>query len=299
MNEMSAVVAEEAIAEEPVTLRARDGYELAGLWIAPREPSAAVLIQAGTGFPKEFYRRFARFGAERGAACLLFDYRGVAASAPAALGEMEMDYTDWGRLDTPAAIDALTARYPDLPATHIGHSVGGHFLGFAPNQDRLVRHAFICVGSGYWGRHALAFRPAELFFWWAYGPVSLALTGHIAPSVLWSGAALPRGVFTTWRRWCAKPDYFRGELAGRLQPHQFEAVAAPIRSFIYSDDPIANRRTAGDMLEVYPNAPSQIAYRRPADYGLKAIGHSGLFRRSAAPAWGEVWDWALHARAEA
>lgn len=285
-----------AVSEDLTVIQAADGYALSALWITPPAPTHAVLIQSGTGFPKEFYRHFARAGAARGAACLLYDYRGIAGSAPDDLSAMEMDYTDWGRLDVPAAIDALTARYPHLPTGHVGHSVGGHFLGFADNADRLQRHAFVCVGSGYWGKHFWTDIPKELFFWWVYGPALIAIKGYLPGGGLWGGTALPKGVFTTWRRWCHKADYYHGELAGRLHPHQFNAVTAPIRSFIYTDDPIANARTAPDMLAAYPQAPSELIHRAPAEFGLKSIGHAGLFRRVNAPAWTEIWDWTLEGR---
>ncbi len=294
-----------AVRETPVRFTAADGYELAGLWVvpdgpAPDAPRAAVLISSGTGFPKEYYRRFATYGAQQGAACFLYDYRGIGESAPADLAAMEMDYTDWGRWDLPAAIATLRAAYPDAPTAHIGHSVGGHFLGFASNQDELHRHAFVCVGSGYWAKHFWASRPMELLFWWSYGPAYLAWKGYIPGGGLWGGTALPRGVFTTWRRWCTQPRYFLDELEGRLKPHHFSAVRAPIRSFIYADDPIATSETARDLIAVYPNAPAEIVVRRAEEYGLRRIGHAGLFRRTNAPAWEEIWRWALdHSASEA
>ncbi len=284
---------ETAIHEEPTSLTASDGYTLSALWIRPSAPTHAVLIQAGTGLPMGFFKRFARFGARRGAACLLYDYRGIASSAPDNLATLQMDYPDWGRLDLPAAIEALVGRYPELPTAHIGHSVGGHFLGFAPNQDRLHRHAFVCVGSGFWGDHPVPTSLFGLLFWWAYGPLFLALKGYIPGGGLWGGAALPRGVFTTWRRWCNSRAYYLNELAERLKPHEFDNVTSPIRSFIYTDDPIANVKTAPVMLKAYPNAPSEIITRKPSDFGLKAIGHSGVFREKNAAAWPEIWDWAL------
>jgi predicted alpha/beta hydrolase len=173
----------------------------------------------------------------------------------------------------------------------MAHSVGGHFLGFMPNHDLISRHAFVAVGSGYWAKHHLANRPRELFFWWLYGPYQLARRGYIKGGGLWSGVALPRGVFTTWRRWCMQPSYFERELESSLQPHAFSAVTAPIRSWIFTDDGIATPETGADMLSVYPNAPSELVVRRPADYGLDRIGHEGAFRAGREQLWAEMWDW--------
>lgn len=277
----------DAVSERPVNFEAADGWPLAGLVIAPKDPHAVALITAGTGFPKEYYRRFALDGARRGYACFLFDYRGIGGSAPDRLGAMVMDYPDWGRLDIPAAIDAAGAAVPGVPLVHVGHSVGGHFVGFASNQDRIARHTFVAVGSGYWGRHHRTYNPLELWFWWGVGPLDLATRGHITRT--WGGEPLPRGVFTTWRRWCHTKRYFLDELATTLRPHHFDAVRAPIRSMIYTDDPIATPRTAADLMEAYPNADAEIVVKRPADYGLSKVGHAGAFRRAGAATWDDIW----------
>ncbi|MES2835736.1 MAG: alpha/beta hydrolase [Pseudomonadota bacterium] len=273
------------------THAAADGYPLSMRVIHGPSPTVAVLVSAGTGMPKGFYDRFARHLAARGAVVLTYDFRGIAGSRPEDLAAMDMDYPDWGRLDMPAALDALAEAAPGLPIVHVGHSVGGHFLGFMGNQHRISRHAFAGVGSGYWGRHHRRYNPLELFFWLAYGPWSLMRRGYIKGGGLWAGTDLPRGVWETWRRWCLKPAYFAEELKDRLKPHHFEAVTAPIRSWIFTDDPIATPVTGPILLEVYPNAPKEIVVRSPADYGVARIGHEGAFRRGLEPLWDEMFDW--------
>lgn len=270
---------------------AADGYPLSMRLISAPEPTVAILVSSGTGFPKGFYDRFARHLAGRGAAVLTYDYRGIAGSRPDDLAAMEMDYPDWGRLDMPAALDALIEAAPGLPTVHVGHSVGGHFLGFMPNQDRIARNAFISVGVGYWGLHHRGYNPLELFFWFGFGPLSLARRGYVKGGGLWAGTDLPRGVFETWKRWCLKRTYFSDELQTTLRPHHYEAVAAPIRSWIFADDPIANPRTAPELLRVYPNAPAEIVLRQASDYGARRIGHEGAFRRGMEPLWDEIFDW--------
>lgn len=270
---------------------AADGYPLSMRLVSGPEPTRAVLVSSGTGFPKGFYERFARHLATQGCAVLTYDFRGIAGSRPDDLAALQMDYPDWGRLDMPAALEALIAAAPGLPVSHVGHSVGGHFLGFMANQDGIARHAFVSVGVGYWGLHHRSYNPLELFFWFGFGPFSLARHGYVKGSGLWAGTDLPRGVFETWKRWCLKPAYFRDELKERLRPHHFEAVTAPIRSWIFTDDPIATPTSAPRLMEVYPNAPSEILVRTPADYGVKRIAHEGAFRRGMEPLWDEIFHW--------
>lgn len=270
---------------------AADGYPLSMRLIAHPAPTSAVLVSSGTGFPKRFYERFARRLAARGACVLTYDYRGIAGSRPDDLAAMVMDYPDWGRLDIPAAVEALGAAAPNLPILHVGHSVGGHFVGFMPDPSVITRHAFVSVGTGYWGSHHRAYNPIELFFWLGFGPWSLRTHGYVKGGGLWGGSDLPRGVFETWKRWCLKSDYFQGELADRLRPHAFEAVAAPIRSWIFSDDPIATPETAADLLRTYPATSAEIIVRRPSDHGVPRIGHEGAFRTGMEPLWDEIHDW--------
>ncbi len=274
-----------------LTAPAADGYPLSMRLISAPQPTHAVLVTSGTGFPKGFYERFARHLAGRGAAVLTHDMRGIGGSRPDDLAAMRMTYEDWGRLDMPAALEALIAETPGLPVTHVGHSVGGHFAGFMPNHAKIKRHAFVAVGSGYWRKHPLSYNPVELFFWWAYGPFSLARHGYIKGGGMWRGADLPRGVFLPWRKWCHDPRYFGERLLTELQPNHFAEVTAPIRSWIFTDDPIANTRTGPDMLKVYPNAPSELVVRRPAEYGVARIGHEGMFRRGMEAVWDEIADW--------
>ena len=275
------------------TACAADGCPLSMQLVSGPAPTVAVLVSSGTGFPKGFYARFAKHLAARGAAVLTYDYRGVGGSRPDDLKTMQMDYPDWGRLDMAAALDALTAAAPGLPVVHVGHSVGGHFLGFMGNQGRIDRHAFVSVGSGYWGRHHRDYNPLELFFWLAYGPYSLARHGYIKGGGLWAGTDLPRGVFETWRRWCLKEPYFLDELKDRLKPHHFDAVTAPIRSWIFTDDPIATPVTSPILLQVYANAQTEMTVHSPADFGVKRIGHEGAFRRGMEVLWDQIFDWLL------
>src|SRR5690606_11336008 len=274
------------------TAPAADGYPLSMRLVSAAQPRIAVLVSSGTGFPKGFYERFARYLAGRGAAVLTYDFRGIAGSRPDDLKAMRMDYPDWGRLDMPAALDALIEAAPDLPVVHVGHSVGGHFLGFMANQDRIDRHAFVSVGTGWWGGHHRTYNPVELFFWFVLGPRHIRRHGHVKSGGWWRGTDLPRGVFETWKRWCLKPAYFLDELAqGRLEPQHFAEVKAPIRSWIFTDDPIATPGTGARLMRAYPKAAADIVVRRAGDYGVKRIGHEGAFRKGMEPLWEEILVW--------
>lgn len=280
-----------AFEERAIEILTRDDTILSGTLFMPDKPRFAVLVSAATGVPARFYARFAREGAARGVAVLTYDYRGIGGSAPQSLRGYQADKLDWGRSDFPAALDALARAAPGVKLRALGHSVGGHLLGFAHNHALIDRFAFVSVGSGYWAKHRFPMNMQGLFLWFVYGPACMSLFGYLPEGGLWGGAALPKPVFTLWRRWCLSPRYFFDELPERLQPNSFHEVATRIRSFIYADDPIANMQTAQDMLDCYPNADTDIFLRAPSDYGLKSIGHNGPFRPVHKPAADEIWNW--------
>ena len=67
-----------------VSFAARDGRSLAGLLLAAARPRGALLVNGATGFRREFYLKFATYCAARGYHTLVYDYRGIGASAGSA-----------------------------------------------------------------------------------------------------------------------------------------------------------------------------------------------------------------------
>lgn len=278
------------IHEHEFYLPARDGYMLSARSFLPENARATVLVSSGTGFPKELYARMARFGAERGYAALIYDYRGIAGSAPAEIRGFDANIMDWARQDFPAALDAAEALAPGKPLFTLGHSVGAHLLGFADNAHKAKAHGFVTAGTGYHGAHEPGYRPKALFFWWGYGPLMLALHNHIPAGGLWAGTALPRDVFTQWRQWSQRPGYFT-EFYDVLGDHGFDRITAPIRDWTFTDDQLCSRRSADDLLSFYTAAPTEQLRLDPAELGAKRIDHHGAFSRSAKGFWSLPFDW--------
>ncbi len=279
------------VSTKTIRITASDGWELEADIHTSTEPTVAILISAGTGFPRQFYNSIATYLAARGAIALTYDYRGIGGSAGDDLATSDIEYSDWGRFDAAAALDALEDAAPGLPLTHLCHSVGGHFIGLMANHSKITRHAFVSVGTGFFGGHHLRNIPSELYFWWGLGPYSLLRYGYIKAVGGWQGEPLPPRLFKTWRRWSHRRSYFRPDLARSLAPHQYDKVTAPIRSWIFPDDPIATPSTAADLLECYPAAPHEVILRKPSDVGVTRIGHEGALRKGREVLWAEFWEW--------
>ena len=277
---------------QPLAITARDGRTLAGLLIEARTPRGALSINAATGFKREFYLKFAGYCAERGYHALVYDYRGMGASAVAPLSAEPARMIEWGRLDMSAALAALDGRFPQLPLFTLGHSVGGQLIGCMPNQALARAHVMVATSIGYWRGQRVPFRYLALLFWKVLGPLELKTRGYVPRGAVWRGDALPPGVFLEWRKWCLRPQHFAPDLVSDPVRGPFAAVRAPVLCLSFSDDPIATPRAVEALLAFYPNAAIERRLITPAQAGVRHIGHHGFFaERHRETLWRATLDW--------
>jgi predicted alpha/beta hydrolase len=281
-----------ANAAQPFKLRCADGRELAANWIAAPETRAVLVINPATGFPQTFYFRLASYAAERGYGVLVYDYRGMGASAPVTLATESCCMSDWGLQDMRAALAEGAARAAGLPVATLGHSVGGQFLGLLKNHHLARAHVQVAVSVGYWRWELAPFRYLAWWFWRVHGPLMLAFKGYVPTGGGWSGLPLPRGVFEEWRRWCLRPDHFGPDLRTYLRDHVFDDIRAPMLNVGFTDDPIATRRTVTELDRFFPNAVRESRWYTPAEAGSSRIGHEGFFAsRHRETLWRPTFDW--------
>ena len=277
---------------QPLTLEASDGRVLAGLLLESIAARGALCINGATGFRREFYLKFAAYCAARGYHTLVYDYRGIGASARAPLASDTARMSEWGRLDMPAALASLAQRFPQLPLVTLGHSVGGQLIGCMPNQGRARAHVMIATSTGYWRRQRPPFRYLALLLWRVYGPLMLRRCGYVPRGVLWSGESLPRGVFLQWRRWCLSPAAFGAALDEDMSDAAFAAVRGPLLSWGFTDDPIATPAAVEALLRSYAGARIERRWTRPAEAGVRSIGHHGFFAEHHRDSlWRAALDW--------
>jgi predicted alpha/beta hydrolase len=257
-------------------LPARDGVKLAASLFEPAAPNgAAILVNSGTGIPRQFYDSFSAHLARRGFAVLTYDYRGIGQSEAPAAATMEQ----WGRIDQASMIDHLARLRPGAALGLIGHSFGGQVLGLADNVADLRAAVLICSQSGHWrhwprGRRRLRM----LALWWLLIPGLIALTGRFPGS--WIGTAdLPAGIALSWARWGRSPHYVCDARGRALRPYN-DDVAFAVRWLSFADDSIAPLAAVEALWPYYPKASIEHVHRTPAELGVAAIGHFGFFRKS-------------------
>jgi predicted alpha/beta hydrolase len=278
-------------AAQPFSLRCADGRQICAHWIPADARRAVLVISAGTGFPQTFYFRLANYAAERGYDALVYDYRGMGASAPANLADEPCRMSDWGLLDMRTALATAAERAAGLPVATLGHSVGGQFLGLLTNHALARAHVQVAASVGYWPWEHAPFKYLAWWFWRVHGPVMLALKGYVPTGGGWAGLPLPRGVYEEWRRWCLRPGHFGPDLATYLSDNVFMTLRAPVLNIGFSDDSIATRRTVDELNRFFPNVERESRWYTPADVG-GPIGHEGFFHsRHREALWHPTLDW--------
>jgi predicted alpha/beta hydrolase len=279
-------------APRAVSFAAPDGRRLAGLLLAAAAPRAALVVNGATGYLRDFYVRFAHYCAARGYHTLVYDYRGMGASALQPPAREPVRMSEWGRLDMPAALAWLAGSFPQLPLFTLGHSVGGQLLGAMPNAQQARAHVLIGASTGYWRRQQLLFRAVALGFWKLYGPLMLSLRGYVPRGLLWRGAALPPQVFLQWRRWCLAAASFGPLLDADFADSRFGEVRGPLLVWGFTDDPIATREAVSALLRSYSAAIIEERWTAPHEVGVRRLGHHGFFlERHRDTLWSPALDW--------
>jgi predicted alpha/beta hydrolase len=269
-------------------LSARDGVGLAATLFDATPPlRGALLLNGGTGIPRQFYAAFAAHLATRGFTVLSYDYRGIGGSEKPATATIDQ----WGTIDQASMLDHLAQLCPQAAIGLVGHSFGGQVLGLADNIGSLRAAVLITSQSGHW-RHWPAGRRRlrMLALWWLLIPGLTALTGRFPGS--WIGTAdLPANIARSWARWGRSRHYVSDARGQPLRPHN-DDVTFPMRWLSFTDDAIAPLGAVEALRPYYPNAAVERLHLAPTDLGADSIGHFGFFRKSMPrAAWDELASW--------
>ena len=275
------------IEERALVFKADDGAELVGrLFMPSRAPFAAVVLNGATGVPQSYYAHFARWlAAERGMACLTYDYRDVGRSWSGPMAQSSADMTDWGTSDPLAARRALARAVPDTPLWIIGHSLGAMML---PNQrDFTGVSRVIGVASGmvHHSDHPWPYRALALMFWFGAGPLATSLVGYMPGKRLRFGEDLPGGVYWQWRRWCTTRSFYAADLGARLPAPQWRQDI-PVRLVSFSDDDLIPPHCVERLAREGYEGKAQVDVIEPDG----PVGHLSMFARRNAALWPKLLE---------
>ena len=216
---------------------------------------------------------------------LTYDYRGIGGSRqkavvgynqPKPLNGFKASMSDWAALDMTAAVSWMRERYRHLPLGYVGHSFGGQALGLLPNNTEVSRALLIAAQAGYWKLMTSPERYRVYVMLNFIGQPVTRLLGY-APGKMGFGEDLPKGVFLQWVDWVMSPHYLFDDrtLAGLAN---FSKYQGAMRAVCLSDDPWATRPAIELLCAGFPSIKPEIFDVKPADVGVRRIGHFGFFR---------------------
>ncbi len=277
--------------QQDISITCNDGVSLAATLYLPEDPIAAVMIGPATGIRRQFYTHFASYLHDQGFAVITYDNRGIGESLSGSVKRCDASLVCWGEKDMPAVLDELRSRYPQLPCFLVGHSAGGQLVGLMRNAGMLTAMCNFGSSSGRLSNMRAGYLLPAHFFMNVYIPLNNLLFGHTKAHLVGMGEPLPKGVAKQWQQWCNGQGYVQTAFGREVKNHYYDAIRFPSKWIIAEDDNIANLANVHDMLRVFKNMKAEVACLKPADYGLKEIGHMGFFSRRSKVLWPLISDY--------
>ncbi len=246
------------------------------------------IIAPATGVAQYLYDDFARWLNSQGFHALTFDYEGMGLSVNGHVRDSQSDILSWAQYDCPAVLSFVKENFDDLKLVWIGHSVGGHMIGFMGHNPDIDQIITVGCGTGTWWYNAAPTRRIAWFLWYFLVPAVVPIAGYFPGNRLKLMCDMPRGVIMQWRRWCLKKEYAVGYEGDWLR-ERFASVRTPITAIEFSDDDMMSPTNIRMLHELYTNAPQQHIRVTPAEINQKRIGHIGWHRQRYEMLWNKIF----------
>ncbi len=280
---------------QALTIHTAGGHDIVARLFQPqpgKAPAGICIIAPATGVAQYLYDDFAYWLADQGYLALTFDYEGMGLSVTGPLKYCRADKLSWAKFDGPAVLKyvarEIKPRYTDLRCIWIGHSVGGHLLGYMGQRDEIDEIITVAAGTGTWWYNSAPTRRFAWFLWYFLVPVTVPLLGYYPGKKLGIMCDMPKGVMLQWRRWCLNKDYAVGA-EGEWMAERFASVTTPINSIEFSDDEMMSPKNIRLFHRFFRNAPQQHVRISPEEVGQKRIGHIGWHKGRYRALWERVF----------
>ncbi len=263
----------------------------ATIWLPEQEHVGVIIIHPATATPERFYSSFAEYATSRGLAAVTYAYRGTG-TALDARKYSHLRMRDWMNDEVPAVARATRERFPTLPISAVGHSIGGHAMLLGNGIDDV--HRFALVSSHLAATKQIAV-PAERARVAAVlnilGPSLSRTLGYMPGKRLGLGEDMPSAAMIEWGRWARKPGYFFDDPTMQAA-ERAASVTANVLAVGASDDLWASPRQVDALTSRLTSANVERRTYTPTQLGAKRLGHHGLLRRSVGEVfWPELVDW--------
>lgn len=274
-----------------ILITTSDNFPLKGLLFEPTEAiKGAILLNTGLGIPKEFYKNYAAYLAEKGYACLVYDYRGINEVKTDKITAKTINLRNWGLIDMVDTLEFLKIKYPTTKLYLVGHSIGGQLAGLMKNHHLLERIIMISTTGGYWPLFNFPLNIFSAFMWYLHIPITANLIGYMPRSLTYRGVKIAKGVALEWAAFSRKKDYIAAFFNKTIPKNYYTEITQKIDNILFKDDQIATPRAVSSMMDYYTNATVREHWIDPKKHGLARIGHSGFFSKKLGKSF---WDFSL------
>lgn len=238
----------------------------------------SVIVGPATAVAQTYYFKFCQYLAEQGFDVLTFDYRGVGQSRTGTIGNYaDIGFSDWAEHDYPAVIEAMHAWHPSQSLYIVGHSVGGWMPGATRASHRIDGILGVAALSAYWPLMARPHRYGHWLTWNTLVPLTTRVLGY------WPGWAglktdLSAKLGREFAQWAQLPGFLfdAPQFDARGNAEKFTGQLFLLQ---IADDAWGTPEAVSALQPHYPNAKSNLMETlKPADFGLKQIGHLNFFR---------------------
>lgn len=259
-----------------VDITAADGQVLRATVHAKPGASTWLVVNSAMGVRRRFYRHLAGHLAAQGIGVVTYDYRGMGDSVLDEKRLPSVRLEDWGRRDFPAVLGWLREHHGPARVVVLGHSVGGQFLGIAPEVREVDAIVGVATQSGYWRHWDGLERARVAALWFAGIPLFTAISDRFPSSRLGLGQDIPSGVARQWAEWGRDPDYIRSATVGP-QPQFYDDVRCRLRTYLVEGDPLASERALRAWHDWFPNAERELVTLAARNASGRTFGHFGFF----------------------
>ena len=240
---------------ETLTIESADGARTgAQVFAASAANAPAILILPAMGTPARCYAPFGQAMQAQGVHVAVVDLRGIGTSSLRASRKLDFGYRELVELDCPAAMAAVSARFPGSPIWILGHSLGGHIGAlFAAHQPQDLA-GLILIASG--SVHHRAYPGPKGWGFLAFTQFAVALSsalGHFPGRRVGFGGTEARTLIRDWAR-CARTGRFKPAGAGIDYEARMHEAKLPLLGISFEADGFAPHSAAGHLMEKLASA---------------------------------------------
>lgn len=262
--------------QENGTIRTKDGCTIGmRVYEQTTHQGKVILISPSVLVTQSHYHELALFLQSNGYPVITFDYRGVGLSAPGTLKGFKAHLHQWAVQDIDAVIRYTRNQFPGQEIIFIGHGLGGEMIGLSPasqyiNRLVLVNSSLTCKKLWPWKDKL------RMVFLKSFARIASILFGYFPGKRTRFSDDLPKGVVYEWLDWCNNTN----GLFDRFPDNNYRKLDIPLLAISFSDDWRSPRKAVQALLHYFSGTQITWHHFKPADVGLKKIGHLGPFEKN-------------------